>query len=156
MDTDAPQPAGTDAPQPADTDTPQPAGTDAAFWQERRTCFLTTLRPDGSPHLTPVGVTYDPGTRIARVITDGASKKARNVRAALAAGGEARVAVAQVDGRRWCSLEGRAVVKDDPASVADAERRYAERYKTPRANPNRVVIEITVTRALGTAKPPGW
>ncbi|MGW0604285.1 TIGR03618 family F420-dependent PPOX class oxidoreductase [Streptomyces sp. NPDC002640] len=126
------------------------------FWQERRTCFLTTLRPDGSPHTTPVGVTYDPETRIARVITDGYNKKVRNVRAALAAGVEARVNVSQAEGRRWSTLEGTAVIKDDPAAVADAERRYTERYKTPRVNPNRVVIEITITRALGPIKPSGW
>jgi PPOX class probable F420-dependent enzyme len=137
------------------TDTPQSAGEDA-FWQERRPCFLTTFRPDGTPHLVPVGVTYDPATRIARVISDGGSRKVRNIRAALASGSQARVAVGQVDGRRWCTLEGTAVVKDDPASVADAEVRYADRYKTPRVNPHRVVIEITVTRAMGTAKPPGW
>ncbi len=58
--------------------------------------------------------------------------------------------------RRWCTLEGTAVVKDDAESVTDAERRYAERYKTPRPNPKRVVIEIHVTKAMGTAKPSGW
>jgi PPOX class probable F420-dependent enzyme len=127
-----------------------------AFWEERRICFLTTFRPDGTPHLVPVGVTYDPATRIARVISDGGSRKVRNVRAALAAGAQARAAVGQVDGRRWCTLEGTAVVKDDPASVTDAVARYTRRYRTPRDNPNRVVIEIAVTRALGTAKPSGW
>ncbi|MFD3332201.1 TIGR03618 family F420-dependent PPOX class oxidoreductase [Streptomyces sp. NPDC058700] len=138
------------------TDATQAASEGDTFWQERRTCFLTTLRPDGTPHLVPVGVTYDTETRIARVISDGASKKVRNIRAAQAAGVDAVVSVGQAEGRRWCSLEGTAVIKDDPASVADAERRYTERYKTPRVNPNRVVIEITVTRALGTAKPSGW
>ncbi|MFF9349064.1 TIGR03618 family F420-dependent PPOX class oxidoreductase [Streptomyces sp. NPDC014734] len=123
------------------------------FWRERRVCFLATTRPDGSQHLVPVGVTYDPETRIARVISDGASRKVRNVRAA---GPTARAAVSQVDGRRWCTLEGPAAVKDDPESVAEAERRYTERYKPPRVNPNRVVIEITVTHAMGTAKPSGW
>ena len=34
--------------------------------------------------------------------------------------------------------------------VAEAERRYAERYRTPRPNPERVVIEITVNRLLGS------
>ncbi|MFF2921345.1 pyridoxamine 5'-phosphate oxidase family protein [Streptomyces celluloflavus] len=127
--------------------------TQPGFWEERRTCFLTTPRPDGSPHLVPVGVTYDPRTRIARVISSGTSKKVRNVRAA---GPGVRVAVSQAEGRRWCTLEGTAVIRDDPESVADAERRYTERYKAPRPNPERVVIEITVTRAMGTAKPPGW
>ena len=126
---------------------------DDTFWQERRVCFLSTPRPDGTPHLVPVGATYDPTTRIARIIASAGSKKVRNLRAA---GPGARVAVSQAEGRRWCTLEGTAVVRDDPESVADAERRYAERYKTPRVNPNRVVIEITVTRAMGTVKPPGW
>jgi F420H(2)-dependent biliverdin reductase len=58
--------------------------------------------------------------------------------------------VCQVDGRRWSTLEGRAVVRREPEVVADAERRYAARYRQPRVNPQRVVIEIRVTRALGT------
>jgi hypothetical protein len=55
-----------------------------------------------------------------------------------------------VDGRRWSTLEGRAVVRDEPEVVADAERRYAERYRTPRPNPERVVIEIEIARVLGS------
>lgn len=43
------------------------------------------------------------------------------------------------------------MIRQDAASVADAERRYAERYRQPRENPERVVIEITVLRALGRA-----
>ncbi|KOT42034.1 nitrilase [Streptomyces caelestis] len=118
------------------------------FWREKHLCTLTTLRPDGTPHLVPVGVTYDPEARIARVITSGTSAKARHVRAAGARG--AAVAVCQVDGRRWATLEGRAVVRADRESVAEAERRYAERYgRTPRPNPSRVVIEIALTRAMG-------
>ncbi|WP_405889857.1 TIGR03618 family F420-dependent PPOX class oxidoreductase [Streptomyces sp. NBC_00133] len=135
------------------SETSVPPTSQVGFWEERRTCFLTTTRPDGSPHLVPVGVTYDPETRIARVISSGTSKKVRNVRDA---GPGVPVAISQAEGRRWCTLEGNAVIKDDAASVADAERRYAERYKPPRPNPERVVIEITVTRAMGTAKPPGW
>ncbi len=115
------------------------------FLTERHLATLTTLRADGSPHVVPVGVTYDPDTRTARVITSGGSAKARHVRA----GG--RVAVCQVDGRRWVTLEGTAVVRDDPASVADAERRYAQRYRQPRENPARVVLEISVDRMLGSA-----
>ena len=38
---------------------------------------------------------------------------------------------------------------DDTGSVADAERRYAARYREPRPNPERVVIAITVTSVLG-------
>jgi PPOX class probable F420-dependent enzyme len=114
------------------------------FLTERHLATLTTLRPDGTPHVVPVGVTYDPATGTARVITSGGSAKARHVRA-----GRSRVAVCQVDGRRWLTLEGEATVRDDEASVADAVERYAARYRRPRENPARVVIEISVDRILG-------
>ena len=55
----------------------------------------------------------------------------------------------QVDGRHWLSLEGPALVRADLASVRDAERRYAVRYRVPRENPQRVVLEIAVERVLG-------
>jgi PPOX class probable F420-dependent enzyme len=115
-----------------------------AFLTERHLATLTTLRPDGSPHVVPVGFTYDPATRAARVITSGTSAKARHLR-----DGGARVAVCQVDGRRWLTLEGTAVVRDDAAAVAEAVARYAVRYKQPRVNPARVAIEISVDRILG-------
>jgi PPOX class probable F420-dependent enzyme len=126
---------------------PADLGPDALdFLTERHLATLTTLRADGSPHAVPVGVTYDPATATARVITSGSSAKARHVRA-----GRSRVAVCQVDGRRWLTLEGTAVVRDDAASVRDAEERYAGRYRAPRENPARVVIEISVDRVLGNA-----
>ncbi|HEX8306172.1 MAG TPA: TIGR03618 family F420-dependent PPOX class oxidoreductase [Jatrophihabitans sp.] len=117
------------------------------FWSERRLATLSTVRPDGTPHTVPVGVTLDAAAGLARVITSGDSHKARQVLAAGAAG--AAVAVCQVDGRRWSTLEGRALLRADPESVADAERRYAERYRTPRVNPRRVVLEIAISRVLG-------
>ena len=117
-----------------------------AFLAERHLSTLTTLRADGTPHVVPVGVTYDAEARLARVITSGTSAKARHVRE-----GSSRVAVCQVEGRRWVTLEGAAVVRDDHEAVAEAERRYAERYRPPRVNPARVVIEITVDRILGNA-----
>jgi hypothetical protein len=91
-------------------------------------------------------VTLDPRTARAFVITSATSRKVAHVRGA---GGGARVAVCQVDGRRWSTLEGVATVRDDPAAVADAVARYAARYRQPRCNPARVVIEIAVTRVLG-------
>jgi PPOX class probable F420-dependent enzyme len=124
--------------------------TDAAlleFWTERHLCTLTTLRADGSPHVVAVGATLDPAAGLARVITSGASAKVRHVRA-----GADRVAICQVDGARWSTVEGRAVIRDDPAAVAEAERRYAARYRPPRPNPRRVVIEVTVTGVLGSSR----
>lgn len=119
-----------------------------AFWRERRLCTVTTLRRDGSPHVVPMGVALDPEAGTAWAITSGTSQKAANIRATT---GDARVAVCCVDGRRWSTLEGRAEVLDDPASVTEAERRYAERYKVPRENPRRVAVRISLTRVLGNA-----
>jgi len=123
----------------------------SAFWAERHLCTLTTLRADGSPHVVPVGVTFDPVGGLARVISSSTSRKVRNIAEASTSGAGAPVAVCQVDGRRWATLEGRAVVREDTESVALAERLYSERYRPPRANPQRVVIEIAVTNALGHA-----
>jgi PPOX class probable F420-dependent enzyme len=120
----------------------------AEFWRERHLCTLTTVRPDGTPHVVPVGVTLDLETGIARVITSGDSVKARHVRAAGPAG--ATAAVCQVDGRRWSTLEGTAVLGEDSESVRDAERRYAQRYRVPRPNAKRVVLQITINRVLGS------
>jgi PPOX class probable F420-dependent enzyme len=116
------------------------------FLTERHLSTLTTLRADGSPHVVPVGFTFDPGTGTARVITSGSSVKARHVRE-----GRGRVALCQVDGRRWLTLEGTAVLRTDAAAVADAEARYARRYRQPRVNPARVVLEIAVDAVLGNA-----
>lgn len=119
-----------------------------AFWQERHYATLTTLRADGTPHVVPVGVTYDPDAGLARVTAFRSSVKVRNV---LAAGPDgAPVSVCQASGPRWATLEGRATVHDDPEAVAEAVRRYEARYGRPaRPNPDRVVIRITLTRAMG-------
>ena len=118
------------------------------FWQEYHLCTLTTVRPDGSPHVVPVGVTVDADAGIARVITRKSSKKVANILAAQP--GPARVAVCQVDGGRWATLEGTAEVRTHPDVVNDAVARYGNRYgRTPASDPERVVIEITIERAMG-------
>jgi PPOX class probable F420-dependent enzyme len=119
----------------------------AAFLEERHLASLTTIRPDGSPHAVAVGFTWDPDARLARVITFAGSRKARNLRASPGS----RAAVCQVDGARWLSLEGDAVVTDDATRVAEAVRRYAERYRRPGEREDRVAIEIRVDRVLGRA-----
>lgn len=119
-----------------------------SFWRERHLCTLTTLRPDGTPHVVPVGVTYDPAAGLARVITSGSSAKVAHIRAAgLTA---APVAVCQVDGRRWATLEGDARIRTERALIEDAEHHYTTRYgRSPRPNPRRVLIQITLTAAFG-------
>lgn len=118
-----------------------------SFLRERHLATLSTLRADGSPHAVAIAFTWDPADRTARVITAGTSQKARNARR----GG--RGALTQVDGARWITLEGPLRVSEDPAAVADAERRHATRYRTPRPDPRRVVIEMVVDRVLGRWDP---
>ncbi len=119
-----------------------------AFWRERHLCTVTTPRPDGTLHVTPMGIVLDPEHRRAWGVTSRGSVKARNI----AAGGEDGVVVAigSVDARWWASAEGRAVVSDDPEVVAEAESRYAERYRQPRPNPDRVAVRVELTRLLGS------
>jgi PPOX class probable F420-dependent enzyme len=115
------------------------------FWRERHLCTVSTLRADGSPHVVPMGIVLDPEHARAWGITSGASQKVVNLRS----GHDPRIAVCQVDGRRWSTFEGVAVVCEDEPSVAEAVRRYAERYRQPRPNPARVAIRIELTRVLG-------
>lgn len=123
-----------------------PAALPAAaldFLTERHLATLSGLRADGSLHVVPVGFTWDQATRTARVITSAGTQKARNV----ARG--SRVALCQVDGWRWLTLEGTGRVVEEPAAVADAVARYTARYRPPRVNPRRVVLEVSVDRVLG-------
>ena len=117
------------------------------FLAERHLATLTTLRADGSPHVVAVGFTWDNDARLARVITFAPSRKARNISSA----GAPRVALCQVDGGRWLTLEGTAVVTNDPARVAEAVGRYTERYREPGPRADRVAIEVAVERILGRA-----
>jgi F420H(2)-dependent biliverdin reductase len=115
------------------------------FWRRRHLCTVSTLRADGSPHVVPMGIVLDADHHLAWGITSGSSQKAVNLRR----GPDRRVAVCQVDGRWWSTLEGVAEVRDDGESVAEAVRRYAERYRQPRENPGRVALRIQLTRILG-------
>jgi F420H(2)-dependent biliverdin reductase len=110
----------------------------------RHLAVLAVVRPDGGVHQAPVGVTWDAEQQLARVITWSGATKVGLVRHA------GRASVCHVDGARWLSLEGPAAVVDDPDRVAEAVRRYAERYRQPGARPDRVAIEITVERVLGS------
>ena len=79
-----------------------------------------------SPHVVPVGFTWDDQAHVARVITGGDSVKVRN------AMGGGRASVCQVDGWRWLTLEGPVRVLVHPDPVADAVLRYTARYRQPR------------------------
>lgn len=114
------------------------------FLAENHICTLTTVRPDGTPHVAPVRFTWDPVSGLARVMTVGTRAKARNVRVS------GRAAVCQSAGPRWITLEGSAVVSDDPGRVAEGMHRYTRRYWSPPPQfPGLVVIEIRVDRVMG-------
>lgn len=117
------------------------------FWTERRLCTVTTIRPDGTPHVVPMGVAIDLESDTAWAITSGRSRKVAHLGAAGAR--SAHVAICQVEGRHWSTLEGTAAVLRDAVSVSEAERWYAGRYRSPRVNPDRVALRISVTRVLG-------
>ncbi|MFG2476777.1 pyridoxamine 5'-phosphate oxidase family protein [Streptomyces fagopyri] len=116
------------------------------FLSENALCTLTTLRPDGTPHVAPVRFTWDGEAGLARVMTTVHRRKSRNLLAA--AGG--RAAVCQLVGPRWITLEGPATVSTDPPRVVEGMRRYAKRYwSQPPQPPGLAVIEIAVDRVMG-------
>jgi len=115
------------------------------FTSERHLSTLTVLRPDGTPHVAPVGFTWDSAAGLVRIITFAGALKVRH----LTRRPHPRAAVCQVDGGRWLTFEGPASVTDDPARVAEAVKRYAARYRQPSERADRVAVEIAVDRVLG-------
>ena len=113
-----------------------------AFLSEYHLATLSTIGRDGRIHAVPVGITYLDG--VVRVIGSRGSQKFVN------AARDGRASVNTVDGPRWISFEGPARVSEDPEDVALAVELYAARYRPPRPNPERVVLEITVERVLGS------
>ncbi|MDE0216787.1 MAG: pyridoxamine 5'-phosphate oxidase family protein [bacterium] len=118
------------------------------FLQDRHLASLTILRPDGTPHVTPVGFTWDPDAATARIITWAGAKKVR----LLEASGSGRAALCQVEGGRWVTLEGQAAVTADPEQCADAVARYGQRYSPAKdRGADRRAIIIEVDSVLGRA-----
>ena len=119
-----------------------------SFLRQRHVATLTLLRPDGTPHVTPVGFTWDDAAGMVRIITWRGAVKSK----LLDGTGGSPASVCQVDGGRWLTLEGHAVVTADPDRCAEAVRRYAARYSPPKQRgTDRRAIEITVTRVMGRA-----
>ncbi|MDX2376520.1 PPOX class F420-dependent oxidoreductase [Microbacterium sp. LRZ72] len=114
-----------------------------AFADEYHLATLSTLGPTGLIHAVAVGFTFD--GEVVRIITNDGSQKVRNVER------DPRASVTQVAGARWLSLSGRAGIERDPDAVAHAVALYAQRYRTPRPNPQRVVIRIVPQKLLGSA-----
>ncbi len=113
------------------------------FLLDRHLATLSTPLPDGSIHVVPVGfvVVGD----VATIITSRASQKVLNVRRA------GRASVCQFEGARWMTVLGSARIAEDEASVDAAVALYAERYRQPRVNPERVVIVIDIERVIASS-----
>ncbi len=118
--------------------------TDAAleFLAEHHLGTLSTLGRHHRIHAVPVGFTYEAG--VVRIIGSRGSQKFVNAERS------GRGAVCSVDRARWISFEGTARVLDDPDTVAHAVALYTARYRPPRRNPQRVVLELNVERLLGS------
>ncbi|WP_082600998.1 pyridoxamine 5'-phosphate oxidase family protein [Agromyces sp. Root81] len=118
--------------------------TDTAreFLSEYHLATLSTLDRQRRIHSVPVGITYLDG--VVRIIGGSGSQKFVNAERS------GRASVNTVDGGRWISFEGPASISTDPESVAFAVALYAARYRQPRPNPQRVVLELTVERVLGS------
>ena len=135
---------------------PDPGPPFVDFVSERHLAVLTLVRPDGYPHTTPVGFTWDRDMGSARIITWSGSVKARLLEA-----GQLRGSICQVDGARWLTIEVVARVTSDPDVCADAVAAYAARYRPPkdRGDQRRVVVikatRLLASASLGTAGPPG-
>lgn len=118
----------------------------AAFYDEYHLNTFTTLRPDGRPHVVPVGVTLDVEHQCAWVITRSGSRKVRNLEAA---GDLAPVAICQVAGPRWSTIEGRAEIRRDTESRDRAVALYAQRYgRQPTPDDRRIALRIEVDRIV--------
>jgi len=116
------------------------------FVRARHLATLTTLRPDGTPHVVPVAFTWDAARGLARVTTHRGSVKVRN------ATGGVRAALCQVEGLRWLTLEGTARVSEEHDEIARAVAAYAERYRELEPNPERVVLLLEVDRVMGSVR----
>ena len=119
------------------------------FVTERHLASLTIVTPTGRPHVTPVGFTWDQERQLVRVITWAGSTKAKILDKSV---NPLRAAVSQVDGGRWITLEGSAIVTDDKEKCLEGTRRYAQRYSEPKnRGDDRRVIEVTIERVMGRA-----
>ena len=113
------------------------------FVSDYHLATLSTMGPRLGIHVVAVGYTIDDG--IVRIITSDGSQKVRNIER------DPRATVAQVSGPQWLSIAGHATIERDADAVAHAVALYAERYRPPRVNPQRVVIRLEPTTVLGTA-----
>lgn len=117
--------------------------------------WLTTVRPDGRPHTTPVWFYWD-GTHIYFGSQDGARLKMRNIEANL------HVTLALPDPYNVVVIEGQAEFVNDLASVGDVLAAYGQKYAEAMKRlgmaenpPGYRLVRITPHKFLVWGMPPG-
>ena len=115
-----------------------------AFLAERHLATLTTIRADGTPHVVPVGFSYDPGG-VVRVITFAGSVKAGTP--PVADGQRSVRSTAVVGDTRGCGPAGRR--SPSVARRGGVRGRYRQRRRSGSIGWS---IEIEVDRVMGTAR----
>jgi len=108
-----------------------------------RTAWLCTLRPDGSPHVTPVWFVHLDNTWW--IASEKPNVKLRNIL------NDPRVSLALEDGQVPVVAEGKAIVhrEDYPAAVVEA---FAAKYDWRIDRPDSVLYEVPVTKWLLTGQ----
>jgi PPOX class probable F420-dependent enzyme len=113
---------------------------------DRHTCWLATINPDGSPHLTGIGALWSHGSFWFE--TGRQSRKGRNLahdpRCTLS------VATREFD----LVVEGRAEVVTEPATVAEMAARWAAAGWPARVDDSGVAL--TAEFSAPSAGPPPW
>ncbi|GHJ40162.1 pyridoxamine 5'-phosphate oxidase family protein [Streptomyces sp. TS71-3] len=141
--------------EPADPTATPDSAVHARLTQERNV-WLCTLRPDGSPHVTPVWfVCTDPGGPAPTwwIGVDARSVKIRNITS------DPRVTLALEDGTHPVVAEGKATVLAPPAFPQEIRTAFYDKYTwdiTEKESPGerRALIRIPTSRWLlrGTAR----
>src|SRR5215813_7032651 len=103
----------------------------------RHTCWLATINPDGSPHVTGIGALWTDGCFWFETGTG--TRKGRNL---------AR------DPRCTLSVAGEATLVTDPATVADLAARWAAEGWPARADDTG--LALTAEYSAPSAGPPPW
>ena len=117
---------------------------------ERHLATLTTLRADGSPHVVPVGFTWDPEAGVVRITTNDGSIKRKNAERLTADGTPPRGAGCPGDGGRGGTRVGPLTRTREPEGIAQAGGRDARRYREPSENPSRVVLVMTPDKVMSS------
>lgn len=153
--------AGGSGPNSSDTLDPLATFADSALWSLLASSgrgVLMTIRRDGRPQASNIGYTYDPATRIARIIAPSFRAKTRNLRRDT----RASIHVTNADQTLWAVADGEASLTPVCVDADDAVGREvisiydlfgvtgeAREHLVTEAVVGRVVISVRIDRVYG-------